>query len=159
MKIEGSEVTAIDSQQSSIISRLVLHQIGKHLRAQGKPVPKLQPASMRLDGTAGKHVTAQVTLTVEADGVSVPVLLFIQPDSTQPCLIGMNADWHECSTRVRSVISEYANGQPSRKTAITAKSLTVSLILSKSAPARAFVEAAELMEGACVLFDEEGSFI
>lgn len=51
----------------------------------GKPVPQLQPASVRLfgkDGKVGKHelrVTAQVTLNVEADGISVPVLLFIQP--------------------------------------------------------------------------------
>ena len=66
--------------QSSIISRSVLHRIGGHLKRQGKPVPQLQPASLRLfgnDGKAGKHelrVTAQVTLRVEADGVSVPVL-------------------------------------------------------------------------------------
>ena len=29
--------------------------------------------------------------TVEADGVSIPVVLFVQPHSSQPCLLGMNA--------------------------------------------------------------------
>ena len=46
------------------------------------------------DGRAGSHelnITALVTLTVEADGVSIPVVLFVQPDSSQPCLLGMNA--------------------------------------------------------------------
>ena len=43
---------------------------------------------------AGQHelnVTAQVTLQVEAGGTSVPTVFFVQPNSSQDCLIGMNA--------------------------------------------------------------------
>ena len=76
--IEGVQVAAmIDTgAQSSIISRSFLHSIGRHLRRQGKQVPKLEPASVTLygkDGAAGKHelnVTAQVTLSVSAGGIS-----------------------------------------------------------------------------------------
>ena len=160
VSIEGVNITAMvdTSSQSSIISRSVLHKIGNHLRARGKEIPKLQPASMRLfgkDSTAGKHelnVTAQVTLKVEADGVSVPVLLFIHPDSAQPCLIGMTA------APALGLFFLNARGLPLRRTTmVKAKLPSVSLIQSMAVPARAgsFVEAAvekELMEGACVLF-------
>ena len=63
ISIEGVEVAAMvdTGAQSSIISRSTLLKVGRHLRALGKPVPKLQPAS----------------------GVSVPVVLFVQPDSRQ----------------------------------------------------------------------------
>ena len=60
-------------------------------------MPKLQPASVRLygkGGAAGQHelnVTAQVILPVETGGVVVHIIFFVQPDSTQDCLIGMNA--------------------------------------------------------------------
>ncbi len=99
VKIEGVKVVAMvdTGAQSSIISRPVLHEVGAHLKKQGKPVPKLEPACVKLfgkDRRVGNHelnITAQVTLTVEADGVSVPVVLFVQPDSSQPCLLGMNA--------------------------------------------------------------------
>ena len=81
--------------QSSIISRSLLHKNGWQLRRLGKPVPTLEPASVCLydkDGAAGQHelnITAQVTLVVAAGGVSVPIVFFIQPDSTHDCLIGM----------------------------------------------------------------------
>ena len=162
VKIEGVEVTAMvdTGAQSSIISRSVLHRIGGHLKRQGKPVPQLQPASLRLfgkDGKAGKHelrVTAQVTLRVEADGVSVPVLLFVQPESTQPCLIGMSA------APALGLKFLNAKGQPLRQAALPAarNPSVVSLIHGKAVPARAtsFVEAeveAQLLKGACVVFD------
>ena len=44
--------------RSSIISRSLLHKIGRHLGRLSKPVPTLEPASVRLygkDGTAGQH--------------------------------------------------------------------------------------------------------
>ena len=99
VSIEGVLVSSMvdTGSQCSIISRNMLQSIGKHLKGQGKDWPKLQPASAKLygkDGKTGGHeldITAQITFTVEADGVSVPVLFFIQPDSTQPCLLGMNA--------------------------------------------------------------------
>ena len=120
--IEGVEVTAMvdTGAQSSIISRSVLYRIGGHLKRQGKPVPQLQPASLRLfgkGGKAGKHelrVTAQVTLRVEADGASVPVLLFVQPESTQPCLIGMSA------APALGLSFLNAKGQPLRQAALPA---------------------------------------
>ena len=59
-------------------------------------MPILEPASVQSygkDGAAGQHelnITAQVTLLVADGGVSVPTVFFIQPDSTQDCLIGIN---------------------------------------------------------------------
>ena len=101
-------------------------------------------------------VTAQVTLQVEADGVSVPVLLFVQPNSSQPCLIGMNA------APALGLKFLNATGQPLRKagTAVTGNPC-VSLIQSKAVPARAtsFVEAVvemKLLEGAQILFERSG---
>ncbi len=91
-----------------------------------------------------------VTLTVEADGVSVPVVLFVQPDSSQPCLLGMNA------ARLQFL---KAKGQPLRKAVMDkASTSTLNLIACKAVPARAqsFLEAeieSKLMAGSCVLFE------
>jgi hypothetical protein len=86
VKIEGVGATAmVDTGSQSSITELFY----THLKRQERPLPQLQPASVRLfgkDGKAGKHelgVTAQVTFQVEADGISTPVLLFVQPDSSQ----------------------------------------------------------------------------
>ena len=163
VKIAGVDVTAMvdTGSQSSIISRAVLHKIGQFLKEQGKPLPQLQPASVRLfgkDGKSGSHeikVTAQVTLQVEADGVSVPVLLFIQPNSSQPCLIGMNA------APALGLTFRDAKGRPLRKAGtVVPGNSRVSLIQSKAVPARAtsFVEAVvekELLEGAQLLFEPD----
>jgi hypothetical protein len=160
VKIAGVDVTAMvdTGSQSSIISRAVLHRIGEQLKQQGKPVPELQPASVRLfgkDGKTGNHeikVTAQVILQVETDGVSVPVLLFIQPDSCQPCLLGMN------TTPALGLKFLSTRGQPLRKAGSGVPgNPCVSLIQSKAVPARAtsFVEVVvenKLLEGAQVLF-------
>jgi len=110
------------------------------------------------DEKAGNHeikVTAQVTLQVEADGVSVPVLLFVQPNSSQPCLIGMNA------APALGLKFLNARGQPLREagTAVMGNPC-VSLIQSKAVPARAtsFVEEVvekKLPEGAQVLFEPD----
>ena len=50
VSIDSVQVAAMvdTGSQSSIISRSLLHRVGQQLRKQGKPVPKLQPASVRL---------------------------------------------------------------------------------------------------------------
>ena len=53
--------------QSTITSRAVLHEVGKHL-----------------------DITADVSLKMEADRKAVTAPVFVQPDSEQPCLLGMN---------------------------------------------------------------------
>ena len=93
--------------QLSIIPRSVLHQVGRHLRRQGKPVRKLEPASVTLygkNGAAGKHelnVTAQVCLPVETGGAAVQTIFFVQPDSSQKCLLEhQRLDCHFWTTKV-----------------------------------------------------------
>ena len=108
------------------------------------------------DGRAGSHelnITAQVTLTVEADGVSIPVVLFVQPDSSQPCLFGMNA------APALGLQFLDAKDQPLRKVVMDRTGTsTVSLISCKAVPVRAqsFVEAevcSKLIAGCCALFE------
>jgi hypothetical protein len=95
--IEGEPVEAmVDSgSQSTIISCETLHKIGRRLSRQGKPVPLLETVSgIKLWGKEGKYqldITAKVTLKMEAGGKAVKVPVFVQPDSQQPCLLGMNA--------------------------------------------------------------------
>ena len=97
--IEGVPVEAmVDSgSQSTIISREVLHKVGRHLKTQGKQLPQLTIPSARLYGKDGKknqreiNISAEVLLTIEADGKQVQTPVFIQPDGDQPCLLGMNA--------------------------------------------------------------------
>ena len=152
---EGVKVEAMvdTGAQSSIISRLVLHKVGIHMK---KPVPKLEPKLFGKDRRVGSHelnITAQVTLTVEADGVSIPVVLFVQPDSSQACLLGMNA---APAVGLRFLD---AKGQPLRKAVMDRSGTsTVSLITCKAVPARAqsFVKAevsSKLIAGSCVLFE------
>ena len=95
--IEGVPVRAMfdTGAQSSIVSRDVLHTIGRHLERQGRPIPALREPCTTLfgkDGDKGPEifVTAQFDATVEADGKTVCATLFVQPDSVQPCLLGTN---------------------------------------------------------------------
>lgn len=96
--IEGVPFTAMvdTGAQSTIISRQVLHKIARHLRQQGHSVPTLEKPSVRLfgkDGQKGGHelvITAQLNLTFSVDGRSVNIPTFIQPESEQGCLLGMN---------------------------------------------------------------------
>ena len=57
VEIEGVQVNALvdTDSQSTIISRQVLHEIGKHLHSQGKPLPKLEKPSARLYGKDGQR--------------------------------------------------------------------------------------------------------
>ena len=83
--------------QSTIISRSTLHSIGRHLHQNGHPLPILAKPTVRLfgkDGPGGGRqltITAQLQLTFTVDGESVNVLVFVQPNSEQPCLLGMIA--------------------------------------------------------------------
>ena len=95
--VEGLKATAVvdTASNSTIISRPMLHGIKRHLESLGKPTPKLQLPCIPLygkEGTKGKplDITAQVELTFSCDGRKVTVPTFIQPESKQHCLIGMN---------------------------------------------------------------------
>ena len=82
--------------QATIISRSLLHEINSWLKSQGKSLPKLKLPSMPLYGKGGPNereldITAQVELTLAADGRKITVPVFIQPDSEQACLLGTNA--------------------------------------------------------------------
>ena len=93
----GVNVTAIvdTASNSTIISRSMLHDIKRHLDSEGKSLPKLELPCVPLygkEGTKGKplDITAQVLLSYSCDGHKVTVPTFIQPESEQHCLIGMN---------------------------------------------------------------------
>ena len=98
VKIEGVEVDAMvdTGSQSTVISRSMLHKIGKHLRMQGKNFPKLNRPHLHLYGKGGKddtsqlNITAETLLTIEADGHQVNTPVFVQPGSEQLCLLGTN---------------------------------------------------------------------
>jgi hypothetical protein len=96
VSIEGLPVKAtVDT--GTIISHSTLHAIGCHLNQIGRPLPTLLKPTVRLygkDGPVGGRqltITAQLPLTFTVDCESVNVLTFVQPDSEQPCLLGMNA--------------------------------------------------------------------
>jgi hypothetical protein len=97
--VEGVAVEGVvdTASQSTIISRNFLHVIGQCLRRQGKPLPVLvKPHPYKFYGKGGEQlvITAQTKLTVEADGRSAIVPVFVQPDSSQACLLGSNVLMH-----------------------------------------------------------------
>ena len=166
LTIEGVSVQAMvdTGSQSTIISRDVLHKVGRHLASQGKPLPQLQVPTVRLYGKDGKktkselNISAEALLTMEADGAQIQTPVFIQPDSDQPCLLGMNA--------APSLNLQFlrANGQPLKSTADSISTeqdlplAKVCLVESTTIPARKgrFLEATiepSLEEGAQVLFE------
>ncbi len=97
--IDGVHVDAMvdTGSQSTIISRALLHAIGRHRHQQGGELPELEKPTVKLFGKDGKkggkalNITAQTTLTLQADGKTTSVPVFVQPESEQPCLLGMNA--------------------------------------------------------------------
>ena len=97
--IEGVPIKAMvdTGAQSTIISRSTLHSVVHHLQQQGREEPQLELPTARLYGKDGKEggmelkITAQVTLTFNVDDRSVSIPVFVQPDSAQACLLGMNA--------------------------------------------------------------------
>ena len=99
VEVGGVSVDAMldTGAQSTIISRELLHKVVHHLQAKNKPVPDLRIPSAKLygkDGVEGGReivVTAELNLKIGVDGESVIVSVFVQPDSSQACLLGMNA--------------------------------------------------------------------
>lgn len=83
--------------QSTIISWKFLHRVSKHLQERGLPRPKLELPHAKLYGKDRKSdgteiiVTTRVRLTLEADGRTVCVPVFVQPHSEQECLLGTSA--------------------------------------------------------------------
>ena len=96
--IEGVavEVLVDTGSQSTVISRSMLHKIARHARSKGEPLPILEKPTVRLfgkDGAGGGRelvITAQLQANIEADGESTCVTVFVQPNSDQKCLLGMN---------------------------------------------------------------------
>ena len=96
--IEGVAVEALvdTGSQSTVISRSMLHKIARHVRSKGEPLPILEKPTVRLfgkDGAGGGRelvITAQLQANIEADGESTCVTIFVQPNSDQKCLLGMN---------------------------------------------------------------------
>ncbi len=94
--VEGIPILAtVDTgAQSTILSRSAFHEVARHIRKTGQDVPTLELPTVKLYGKDGQKggkelcITAQVSLCI-TQSVTVPV--FIQPDSEQPCLLGMNS--------------------------------------------------------------------
>jgi hypothetical protein len=99
VKIEGMPVKALldTGAQSTIISRSTLHAVVKHLQEHKRTPPELKLPTARLYGKDGEkggkplYITAQVPFVVSLGQNSVTVPVFMQPDSEQACLLGMNA--------------------------------------------------------------------
>ena len=94
--VEGVEVEAVVDigSQTTIISRRLLHSISQSMSRQGRSPPPLSRPVIKLYGKDGKRelvISAQTKITIEADGKSACVPVFVQPDSEQDCLLGMNA--------------------------------------------------------------------
>ena len=99
VKIEGVPVKALldTGAQSTIISRSTLHSVVKYLQGCNQPVPQLQLPTARLYGKDGEkggkplYITAEIPFVISLGPNSVTVPVFVQPDSEQACLLGMNA--------------------------------------------------------------------
>jgi len=97
--IEGVPVCALVDMgtQSTIISRPVLHSIGRCREQKGYPLPLLRRPTVQLhgkDGARGGHeldTTANLDVALTLNGKCVHRTVFVQPNSLQPCLLGMNA--------------------------------------------------------------------
>ena len=113
ISVEGVAVAAMvdTGSQATIISRSLLHKVNSQLKSQGKSLARLKLPSMPLYGKGGPSereldITAQVELTLAADGRKVTVPVFIQPNSEQACLLGTNALF------ALGVSVSRANGEP-----------------------------------------------
>ena len=76
------------------ISRSLLHRVARQGRCDGSRPLELEMPTARLygkDGPSGASqlpITAQVDLRIQMNGETVTVPVFVQPDSTQDCLLG-----------------------------------------------------------------------
>ena len=79
----------------TIISRSMLHVVTRQLIEIGLPTLELSTARLfEKDGHGSGYelvITAQLKVKLEADGESVNVIVFVQPDSEQQYLLEMNA--------------------------------------------------------------------
>ena len=96
LSIEGVPVASMVDcgSPTTIISRSLLHRIVRQMHNDGKALPELSIPMLRLFGKDGHHeikITARVELQLQSGGKSVTVPLFVQPDSSQDCLLGTNA--------------------------------------------------------------------
>ena len=99
LNIGGLPITAMvdTGAQSTIISRSTLHEVVNHMRETGQQVPPLELPTVRLYGKDGHDggrelcITAQVSLMFKLKSRTVTVPVFVQPNSSQRCLLGMNA--------------------------------------------------------------------
>ena len=83
--------------QFTIISRATLHDVCRHLKQQQQELSPLEKPTVRVYGKDGPKkgrelvVTAQVSLLFSLGSKSVSVPVFVQLDSEQPCMLGINA--------------------------------------------------------------------
>ena len=99
VSVEGVPVDVLVDTgfQSTIISRSMLHSIACKQKEGGLPPPTLELPTARLFGQDGRRggcelvITAQLKVRIEVDWLLANVIAFVQPDSEQQCLLGMNA--------------------------------------------------------------------
>ena len=156
--IEGVPVSAVvdTGAQSTIISRPMLHRIHKQMKSRGKTMPKLALPSPPLYGKSGSalDITAMVNLTFSADGSEVTVPVFIQPDSGQDCLLGMN------TLPQLGVKVHHANGESLRRSGVEEVKSQVQLVRAVVVPSHKakFVEAkldGQLQKGEELVFEPD----
>ena len=64
------------------------------MKSDSKPLPELSLPSVQLFGKDGHHeikITAEIDLQLQADGKTVTIPVFVQPNSSQDCLLGTSA--------------------------------------------------------------------
>lgn len=142
LSIEGVPIIAMldTGAQSTIISRSALHDIANHLHQVGKDPPMLELPTARLFGKDGQKggnelcITAQVSLSIQLKSRTVTVPVFVQPDSEQRCLLGMNA------IPLLGIEVRHHDGEPILfldKKELPSGSVTVNLVGATSIPAQA----------------------
>ena len=140
LEIEGVPVEAVVDcgSPATIISRSMLHEIARSLRRAGKPSPQISKPSIKVYGKDGKKsghelvCTAQLEVTIQADGQTAHVPVIVQPDSEQACLLGTNA------TSLLGLKFLRANNKPLRAGTEPKQSVTcVRLVRTISVPSQA----------------------
>lgn len=103
----------------------------------GQPLPVLEIPTVRLIGKDGVecgqqlHITAQLGVTLSLDGECVHAPVFVQPNSSQPCLLGMNVI-PGLGIKVMRASGEGLCGLPNCESEAT----SVSLVASVAIPSR-----------------------
>ena len=120
LTIEGIpvQVMADTGSQSTIISHDIIAQSWQTLGTSGITIAPASGTNCmivsygkdRKKTKSELKIWAEALLTMEADDAQIQTLVFIQPDSDQPCFLGMNA--------APSLNLQFlrANGQPLKST-------------------------------------------